>query len=108
MNRSQECEALRAHALLTWRLVERAVGEGNLALARKLAEIAGEVDERVAAAYLGLKVRTLQAWRQSGRGPEFIRISSRCIRYTRTRLKSFADDLARRSTSDLGPEANGA
>ncbi|MEE8276260.1 MAG: hypothetical protein V3R75_03795 [Alphaproteobacteria bacterium] len=50
MNRSQECEALRAHALLTWRLVERAVGEGNLALARKLAEIAGEVDERVAAA----------------------------------------------------------
>ncbi len=48
MNRSQEYEALRAHALLTWRLVEKAVGEGNLALARKLAEIASEADERVA------------------------------------------------------------
>ena len=58
------------------------------------------IDERAAAAFLGLEPRTLQNWRQNGRGPEFIRISSRCVRYTRARLKSFVDDRARRSTSD--------
>ena len=57
------------------------------------------IDERAAAAYLNLKMRTLQNWRQTGAGPEFIRISSRCIRYTRARLKSFADERARKSTS---------
>ena len=58
------------------------------------------IDEKAAAAYLGLEPRTLQNWRQNGRGPEFVRISSRCVRYTRARLKSFADDRARRSTSE--------
>ena len=59
------------------------------------------IDERAAATFLGLEQRTLQSWRQNGRGCEFIRISSRCIRYTRARLKSFADDRARHSTSDV-------
>lgn len=33
------------------------------------------------ARYLGLKRRTIVSWREKGRGPQYIRISSRCIRY---------------------------
>ncbi len=58
------------------------------------------VDEKVAAAFLGLTVRTVQGLRQRGDGPRFIRISSRCIRYTRTLLKAYADARMRSSTSD--------
>ena len=65
------------------------------------------IDERAAADFLGLEPRTLQNWRQSGIGPEYIRISSRCVRYTRGRCKVFADDRARRSTSDPGNGAAG-
>ena len=58
------------------------------------------VDEKVAAAFLGLKVRAVQGMRQRGDGPRFIRISSRCIRYTRTLLKAYADARLRSSTSE--------
>ena len=34
-----------------------------------------------AAKRLHLSPRTLQAWRQRGQGPEFVRYSARCIRY---------------------------
>ncbi len=63
------------------------------------------VNEKVAAAFLGLTVRTVQGHRQRGDGPRFIRISSRCIRYTRTLLKAYADAHMRLSTSDPGSEA---
>ncbi len=63
------------------------------------------VNEKVAAAFLGLTVRAVQGMRQRGDGPRFIRISSRCIRYTRTLLKAYADARIRSSTSDPGEEA---
>ncbi len=47
---SREREALRAHIRLTWRLVEKAEGEGNLALARELALIARAADNELALA----------------------------------------------------------
>ncbi len=58
------------------------------------------VDEKAAAEFLGLTTRSMQAMRQRGDGPRFIRMSSRCIRYTRTRLKAYADARVRSSTSD--------
>ena len=63
------------------------------------------IDEKAAAAFLGLKVRTVQGMRQSGDGPRFIRISSRCIRYTRALLKAYTDARLRKSTSDPGAGA---
>jgi hypothetical protein len=63
------------------------------------------IDENVAGAFLGLTGRSLQKYRMRGDGPEYVRISERCIRYTRRRLKRWADARARRSTSDPGEEA---
>lgn len=44
------------------------------------------VAEAEAAAFLGVKVSTLQAWRVRGGGPRFVRPSHRLIRYTRRDL----------------------
>ena len=63
------------------------------------------INERAAAEFLGLTERAVQSMRQRGDGPQFIRISSRCIRYTRALLKSYADARLRKSTSDPGQEA---
>ena len=60
------------------------------------------IDEKVAAAFLGLEPRTMQSFRQRGNGPKFIKISSRCLRYRRADLKTWSDSLVRRSTSDSG------
>ncbi len=63
------------------------------------------INEKAAAKYLGLTERAIQKMRQRGDGPRFIWISSRCIRYTRTLLKSYADARMRKSTSDPGQAA---
>ena len=63
------------------------------------------INEKAAAVFLGLTERAVQSMRQRGDGPKFIRLSSRCIRYTRALLKSYADARMRASTSDPGQEA---
>ncbi len=63
------------------------------------------IPETKAAEFLNLTPRSMQAMRQRGGGPRFIRLSSRCIRYTRTLLKSWADGRMRSSTSDPGQAA---
>ncbi|MCC6160304.1 MAG: helix-turn-helix domain-containing protein [Deltaproteobacteria bacterium] len=55
--------------------------------------------ERDAARILGLSPRALQAWRCQGRGPQFIRVSSRCVRYRREDLDSFLAARVVSSTS---------
>ncbi|MAZ02509.1 MAG: DNA-binding protein [Sneathiella sp.] len=57
------------------------------------------------AEFVGLDPRTLQARRQRGGGPKYVRISSRCIKYRRIDLKEWADGLLRQSTSDTGEAA---
>ena len=47
------------------------------------------VNEVEAAARLRVSPRTLQAWRQEGKGPEFVRFSARCIRYRVSALDRF-------------------
>ena len=37
--------------------------------------------ESQAALILGVSPRAMQKWRSNGRGPVFVRISARCIRY---------------------------
>ncbi|MBB3063961.1 helix-turn-helix transcriptional regulator [Limibacillus halophilus] len=56
--------------------------------------------EREAAEFLGFTVRALQNWRVRGGGPEFIRSSSRAIRYQRRDLIAWADARRCRTTTD--------
>ena len=65
----------------------------------------GLINEEAAAEYLGLKVRTMQGFRYRGGGPRYIAISSRCLRYRRIDLRSWADARVRTSTSDPGKAA---
>ena len=63
------------------------------------------INEDESADFLDLTSRTMQAMRQHGNGPRFIRISARCIRYRRIDLKTWADARMRSSTSDPGQAA---
>ena len=60
------------------------------------------IDEKAGADFLHLKPRTMQSMRQRGGGPPYILISIRCVRYTRRRLKVWADERLRTSTADDG------
>ena len=55
---------------------------------------------REAAAYLGFTLRALEAWRQRGGGPRFVRVSSRAVRYRRKDLQAWAKERLHRSTSE--------
>ncbi len=63
------------------------------------------IDENDAAEFLGVTRRHMQGMRQRGGGPRFIRLSSRCLRYTRALLRSYALARIRSSTSDPGQAA---
>ena len=64
------------------------------------------IDESKAAATLDVSPRAMQAWRQRGGGPAFVRISSRCIRYRRHDLVAWAEARLRSSTSDAEVAGN--
>ncbi len=48
------------------------------------------LNEKQLSQLLGVTPRALQSWRQCGRGPIYVRISSRCVRY---RLSDIEDWL---------------
>ncbi len=58
------------------------------------------IPETEAADFLDLTPRSMQAMRQRGDGPPFFRLSARCVKYTRYRLKRWYDARVRKSTSD--------
>ena len=60
------------------------------------------INEKAAAAFLGLTDRTMQGYRRKGGGSRFIAISNRCIRYRRIDLRDWAESRMRSSTSDPG------
>ena len=49
------------------------------------------IDEKEAGKFLDLSSRHMQGLRYRGDGPLFMRLGTRCIRYTRTHLKKYAD-----------------
>jgi Helix-turn-helix domain len=55
--------------------------------------------EMQAAMFLGVSVRTLQAWRVRGGGPPFLKIG-RCVRYQRRALVEFQAAHTVSSTSE--------
>jgi predicted DNA-binding transcriptional regulator AlpA len=48
-------------------------------------------NEKGAADYLGLSVKTLQAWRFQSRGPKYIKLG-RAVRYRQVDLDAFVND----------------
>lgn len=58
--------------------------------------------EQDAASYLQLTCRALQAWRYQGRGPQFVKISARAVRYRLEDLETWVETRLRSSTSDPG------
>lgn len=58
------------------------------------------IDEKDAAAFIGVSVRQMQNLRYRGGGPRFIKLSRRCIRYRRRDLQVWAQQFLRSSTSE--------
>lgn len=58
------------------------------------------VAQREAAGFLGVSPNTLNFWRTKGRGPKYVAISNRCVRYRVSDLTAWVN--ARTIT---GPEA---
>jgi hypothetical protein len=63
------------------------------------------INEGPAAEFVNLKVRTLQGYRYKGGGPNFVRLSARCVKYRRIDLLRWAEAHLRASTSDTVLEA---
>jgi len=57
--------------------------------------------ESQTAQYLNFTPRCLQAWRQRGGGPKYVRISSRAIRYRKIDLDDWIEERLRSSTSEI-------
>jgi predicted DNA-binding transcriptional regulator AlpA len=58
------------------------------------------LDQKRAARFLGLSVRTLERHRVAGTGPRFARLG-RLIRYRENDLKEWVDRNSRSSTSEM-------
>ena len=65
----------------------------------------GLIDEKTAAKFLNLSVRSLQGYRYKGGGCRFVRVSSRCVKYRRIDCREWSETKLRTSTSDPGAEA---
>ena len=65
----------------------------------------GEIylNERQAAEKLGVTASAMQAWRLRGGGPDYIRISARCIRYAESALDDWMQARRVSSTSEPCP-----
>jgi len=62
------------------------------------------MDEKPAAAFLGVTRRCMQNFRLTGKGPKFVEISSRCKKYRKVDLISYQEERLRVSTSDDGED----
>jgi len=58
--------------------------------------------EKQAAEFLGFSPRALQQWRISGRGPKFLKISARAVRYRPDDLDEWIETKIRQSTYEKG------
>ncbi|HOP48720.1 MAG TPA: helix-turn-helix domain-containing protein [Desulfobacteraceae bacterium] len=56
--------------------------------------------EKDAAVFLSLSPRWLQKHRLTGDGPQFVRISHRCVRYRKRDLLDWMENRFRRSTAE--------
>ncbi len=61
------------------------------------------VDQREAALILGIRPRTLEAYRLRGGGPSYFKVGRRCV-YDVDDLEAWMASRRRTSTSDPGPQ----
>ncbi|MCP5426759.1 MAG: DNA-binding protein [Chromatiaceae bacterium] len=57
-----------------------------------------QINTEAAADFLGVTPRKLEQMRQHGNGPEFVRISPKCVRYRMKELIAFQDAHLRQNT----------
>ena len=57
------------------------------------------IDEKAAAEFLGIAVKTLQGYRVKGGGPEFRKIGAKTVRYKFSDLKIWAESRKKKNTS---------
>ena len=57
------------------------------------------IPEHDAADFLGYSIRALQNWRVRGGGPDYVKVSSRSVRYRRRDLVSWAEARLQSHTS---------
>jgi predicted DNA-binding transcriptional regulator AlpA len=65
------------------------------------ADLDAALNENQAAEFLGVSVRTLQAWRVRGGGPRYVK-SGRSVRYQRRELVAFQQSHTVSSTTEAG------
>lgn len=58
------------------------------------------LDTEQAARFCGLSHRTLAAYRGTGDGPHYHRLTARCIRYRRADLREWIESRTARSTAE--------
>lgn len=58
------------------------------------------LNDREAAAWLSLAVGTLRNWRATKRGPAYVKLGPRAVRYAESALARFVADGARDSRGD--------
>ena len=87
-------------AALNMALMTPALPEADLVPKGDLEYWYALIPERTAGEFLALVPRTMQAMRQRGDGPKYVRLSARCVRYTRFNLKKYADARLRSNTSE--------
>ncbi len=56
--------------------------------------------EQAAAEFLGVEIKTLQAWRVKGGGPTYVRLSRRAVRYQRRAMLTWIEGKCHTSTSE--------
>ncbi len=55
-----------------------------------------------AAELVGVEARALEAWRNRGSGPRYVKVSPRCIRYRRIDLIEWAERRLQSTTAEDG------
>jgi excisionase family DNA binding protein len=58
------------------------------------------ITETEAASLLGISRRTLQKWRLTGGGPEYLKVG-KCVRYAEDCIQGWLERCRRRSTSEM-------
>ena len=79
---------------------QRRYAQTMIDMQRELAGIPKRIDDdalfspREAAARLSISHRTLEAWRAKGKGPQFLTLPNRSVRYRGQHLREWMDQLA--------------
>ena len=75
-------------------------------MSANLLELNRQINTEAAAEFLGVTQRKLEAWRQTGGGPQYVRISRRIVRYRLCDLIEFQETHLRRNTSEAAAYAD--